>query len=309
MKKQMLPWLAAAGAVLTVLVVMVCLVLAKPQSTIGICYRDNTTQSLDRSSLEQRLMQQGYKLVTVDADGDQAKQIERIAQLKEKNCKALLVEPVMTAAAGELLTALEQTGLPAVLFGRWVDTAQAQPGIAWVGEDVTQAGRLQGQLLAELPEGGDLNGDGVVSCLILQGPEDHITAAAGAQALEKALADSPFVSQCIDIQYGDWSQESGRRLCKQALAAYGKDIEVVFCGSDAISRGALEAITDGGRTVNGDIYLIAVGEDKTAVHSYSGMVWRDREKMAQTVCDRLAAMLEGTPTEQITVLDYTVLTH
>ncbi len=312
MKKQILTWLITAGTVLAALVAILAIALTRPVNRIGICYRDNTAgeNKIARAVLEKTLAERGYQVITLDADGDQARQIEQIGQLQKKKCKGLLIEPVMSSAAAELLAAVDAAGLPTVLFGRAVEERllQQYPRIAWVGPDMTQPGAIQGQILAGLPQGGDLNGDGTVAYLVLQGPQEHISAAAGVQALQQTLADTS--AQCLSVQYGDWSQDSGRRLCKQELAAYGKDIEVVFCGSDSISRGALEAIDDGGRTVGTDIYLIGIGKDKTPAEQgdYTALVWLDTELAAGAVCDRLLALLAGTPGRQITEVPYTVVT-
>ncbi len=296
MKKSNLIWLSAAGVILAGLVIMLWLTLAKPANIIGICYRDDDDAL--KTVLQERLQEQGYEVIAVSADGDQARQTQLIEELKARNCQALLVEPVM--AVPELLTALEESGLPAVLFHRPVDAEllQEYPNIAWVGVDVAQTGFLQGQLASQLPDGGDLNGDGTVSYIVLQGPEDHVDTVLGVQSLQKAL--EPMVTECLSLSYGELTADSGRRLCKQELAAYGKDIEVIFCGSSTLTPGVLEAIADGGRTVNTDVYLFSVGEGDGC----TGTAWLDTEKLAFTAADTLLAKLRGEETEQITVVAY-----
>ncbi len=296
MKKSHLIWLSAAVVILAGLAIMLWLTLAKPTNIIGICFRDDDDTL--RTALEERLKEQGYEVITVSADGDQARQTRLIGELKERNCKALLVEPVM--AVPELLTALEESGLPAVLFHRPVEAEllQQYPDIAWVGTDAAQPGFLQGQLLSQLPDGGDLNGDGTISYIVLQGPEDHVDTVLGVQSLEKAL--EPMVTECLSLGYGELTADSGRKLCKEALAAYGKDIEVIFCGSGTLTQGVLEAIADGGRTVGTDVYLFTAGDGAGC----TGTARLDTELLAFTAADTLLAKLQGEPTEQITVVSY-----
>ncbi len=301
-KKQI--WIVLASALLVIVCILLVLGQEKPGDIIGICYRDNTTgeNRALRSLIEQKLTEQGYQVLSLDADGDQAKQLTQLTQLSQRNCKALLVEPVMSSATQELLQALDSTGLPTVLFGRPVDTAllQQYPKIAWAGVDVGEVGALQAQLAKSLPDGGDLNGDGEISCLVLQGPEDHRDSVVQYEALADALLESPYVF--LSVEYGELSVDGGRRLCKQALATYGKDMEVIFCGSEPIALGAMEAIADGGRTLEEDIYLISVGQKEAGV---SGTAYLDPEKLADTVTKILLSLLAGKETEQITVVSYT----
>lgn len=309
MKNPKIFWAIASVVVIALIVLILSFALAKTPDTIGICYRDNTTEDnrAIRTALENYLEEAGYRVISVDADGDQAKQITLLNELKDRKCKGLLVEPVMSAAAEDLIHALENTGLPAVLFRRDIDLLQSDSPIAWVGTDPAQPGILLAQMMASLPEGGDLNGDGVVSYIILQGNENHIDAVSCVYALENALAEGPFVAERLSLQYGDWTLESGRKLCKQELAVYGKDIEVIFCGNMQITRGAVEAIADGGRTVGKDIYLFGIGEERDLVSQEIGIAYLNPEQLAKAAADRLLSMIGGNQAENITVIPYTAL--
>ncbi len=307
MKKSMGLWIA--GALLILVILLLPLVLAKPAKAVGLCYCGNTTaeNKNTRESLERKLQKQGFQVFVVDADHDQAKQIEQIQEIAKRECEILIVEPVMSSAAAELLTVLDSTGLPAVLYGRQIDSQllQGHPKIAYVGIDAAQPGTIQAQMAISLPDGGDLNGDGNMSYLVIQGAEDHVDTVLGLQSLEAILSE--FDAQAVSVNYGDGTQDSGRKLCKQELAAYGKDIEVIFCGNEQIALGAAEAIANGGRTVGTDIYLFAVGEDKSLVDqgAYTGIAWMDPALLAQKLMDTAMAQLSGKTFQQVTVIPYT----
>lgn len=313
MKKMFWLWIAAAGLIIAIGITAILLLTGNQPDMIGICYRENSSEEnrAYRSAMEQRLKDQGYQVIVTDADGDQAKQLELIDELKKRDCQALIVEPVMSSAAEDLLNALAQSGLPAVLVNRYFDPQllQPYPQIAYVGIDPGQPGAVQGEMANELQDGGDLNGDGIVSYIVLQGPEDHIDAALRTQSLETALAESPLEIQRLSIGYGALTAESGQKLLRQELAAYGKDIEVVFCGNEQIAQGAADAIADGGRTVGKDIYLFSIGGEKGPVESgvYSGTAYLDPASQISAAVDAVAALLAGKPVEQITILPYTAV--
>ena len=317
MKKSVWIAIAAVSAVLLVVAGILFLLPQLNQPTrVGICYRsgEDLSGTQYHQSLEAALKAKGYELIVEDADNDQARQIEKIALLAERECDLLIVEPVMVTAAQELSAAINGTGLPVVLIGRQPDRslldecAQA----CYVGGETVAVGTLQGQMALALPQQGDINGDGVVSYIVIQGPEDHLDALA---ATESCAASLEADCQChrLSLSCGDWTYESGRQLCASQLAAYGKDIEVIFCGSDEMALGAIEAIADGGRTVGTDVYLFGAGGSQEALQSIqagtmSGTVSMNYEVQVQKVMEAVNAMLQQQSVQKQYIIQYTPVT-
>ena len=306
-----------AAAAFVILLAAILWLTSDRSDTVGICFRDSTCEenTAYRQQLKQELMQRGFEVISVDANLDQAKQLRQIAELAKKKCDVLLIEPVMESAAGELLTAIADVELPAVLFNRHIDTSllMGYSQIAYIGMEETQTGFLQAQMMEALPAGGDLNGDGIVSYYMLCGQQDHQDAVIRAQSFEKALLDSELVVQQLACDSGDWTQESGRRLCKAQLAALGKDIEVIVCGNDQMALGATQAIADGGRTVGKDIYLLAIGGEGDILNmihdgKISGTVYSDPAVQINVIAQTVFEKFHQQTVEQIQILPYTTVT-
>ena len=97
--------------------------------------------------------------------------------------------------------------------------------------------------------------------------------------------------------------DSGRKLCKQELAEFGKDIEVIFCGNDQMAIGAVQAIADGGRTVGKDVYLFGIDGEPDALElieegSITGTVARDTDKEIESIVKMVQDALSGENTEK-----------
>lgn len=316
MKKKI--WLIIAAALAVIALAAVILWLSADRTdTVGICYRDGGSQENApfRDALEQALKAKGLAVIVTDADGDQAKQLDQVRQLASEKCDVLLIEPVMTDAGQELLTALDSTGLPAVLMDRQIDQTllEKYPQISYIGTDETQSGQIQAQLLQGLPGGGDLNGDGTVCYMLLQGPQNHKDTLLRTQTFLQALSSSDVTAQQLSLCSGDWTADSGRKLTKQELAAYGKDIEVIVCGNGQMAIGAAQAITDGGRTVGTDVYLLAIdGEGETLKMIEAGMlsatVYSDPAARVKAVSETVLAKLSQEPAEYWQLLPYTAVT-
>lgn len=315
MKKRI--WIGLGAAVLAVSFLTVLLLKNKQPRIVGICYRDNISDANTayRTALEQELTDRGMQVFATDADGDQSKQLDLIAQLAGKKCDVLIVEPVMADAVEELKASLIRTDLPVVLCNREIESSilEACPKAVYIGMDTQQAGTLQGRMVLQLPDSGDINGDGIISYLMISGPEDHSRGVMQAQKAEEALSSGTLKADRVAMGYGDWSMDSGRIICKRELAAFGKDIEVVLCGNDQMAMGAIQAIADGGRTVGKDVYLFGMdGESETlnliAQGGMTGTVSKNDTAQIQRIADTAAEMLESIPTERKIILPYVAVT-
>lgn len=284
----------------------------KAANHVGICYREGSNQEHSdyRRQIENELKALGYTLTVTDGDNDQAKQLMKIEELAQQGCDLLLIEPVMTDGAKELLTAVDQTGLPAVLFNRQLDTSliKAHPRVAYIGYDDSNLVRQQVGMLKGMTDGGDINGDGIVCCMLLMGPSDLTLSK---QYDNYFSADPGF--QVLLAKNGEGTLESGRKHCKDGLAAYGKDIEVILCANHQIASGAREAIVSGGRTVGKDVYLLSIGgqsDDLTMVENgeVSGIVYRGRNAQIQAVVETVHAYLQAQLVDPITILPNTPVT-
>lgn len=226
---------------------------------VGVCMADGD-QAPYRNALEKALLREGYYVNFSDASGDQTRQHDQITEYIAQQYDILIVEPVMTVATDGILTRLKAAGMPVVLVGK--EPPEGVLDLWWracyVGFDKTRPGQLQGQIILNTPDHGDLNGDGQVACAILAGPEDHTDTLQHTQncmATLSAGADAVLLSTV----YSDNTQSRGKALTEGLLSTYGRDIEVLLCGSDDLALGALEALESYGRTVSQDIYVVGIG--------------------------------------------------
>ena len=130
--------------------------------------------------------------------------------------------------------------------------------ITYVGADARQSGTMQGQIVYDREDHGDLNGNGTVDYVMIMGDPENVDAQYRTEFSIKCLTDNGVQVNKLFEQRGDWMQENGQQLAATALAQFGKDIDVIFCNNDAMALGAYQAIVDAGRKVNEDILLLGV---------------------------------------------------
>lgn len=298
------------GAVLVLLVLAVILFFGVDwNKTVGICYRDDADPSnaAYRQVLEQSLAKEGYSVIVADADSDQARQLEQIGQMAQHQCDAIIVEPVMISAGEELSQAIAAAGTPCVLIGRQPESGAEN--IPCVISDTGTLGTLLGQMVAELPDSGDINGDGVVTYLLLHGTEQNTEGTRLTEGVTAAFSGNQIQPQLMSAVWGKWTKDGAQQACSQALAAYGKDIEVILCMNDAMALGVVDAIADGGRSVGADVYLYSIGGQEEACRAVqsgqmTGTLYTDLQQQADAVISAILAQLSGKEVRTVSRAEY-----
>lgn len=297
-----------SAVVITILLLILLLVGCGGPQEVGICVRDKDDSATAQlhQSLEQALTQAGYKVAVLDAGNDQAKQDQQIQELIEDKVDLLIVEPVMTVTAENTLQQAKDADVPLIFVNHAPERTvlDSWDKACYVGYDTAQPGALQGQMCLELPQQGDLNGDGVLSYVIIAGPEDHLDAQLRTQTCEAALAEGEMEAVSLATEYGVWTREDAQRKSAQLLARFGKDIEVIFCNSDVLALGAMDAIKDGGRTVGENVYLLGIDGDRQALlliksGDITGTVSLDVPEQTACVMSAAAELLAGKSVEKV----------
>ena len=86
------------------------------------------------------------------------------------------------------------------------------------------------------------------------GPRRHGSAVVRAEAARTVLREHGL-SVRGRVRFGSWSEGWGREATRALLESV-PDLDAVFCGSDQIARGVLDALREGGRAVPADVAVV-----------------------------------------------------
>ena len=287
---------------------------------VGVCiYKfDDAFMTTYRNKLQEILEGKGYEVTIVDGNNDQAKQNEQINTFITQGVDALIINPVMTSAADQIISTVKDADVPTVLINRepTADQMSAYDKLVYVGCDAAQSGKFQGELILDTENKGDINGDGKVSYIMIQGDPENIDAQLRTQYSVQALTDAGVEVEELDLQRGDWDRNKGQEIAQNDLAKFGDQIEVVFCNNDDMAIGALQAIQAAGRTVNKDIYLVGVDALDAALNevangNMTGTVLNDANGQATKAVECMEELLNGKTYEagsQSVYVDYVKVT-
>lgn len=277
---------------------------------VGVCiyeFSDNF-MTLFREELEDYLIDQGFSrenIIIVDAANNQETQTEQIDKFIADKVDVLIVNPVNTSFAETITNKAVKARIPLVYINREPDAAEEERwqdngwNVTYVGNDARQSGTFQGEMIIELGlETVDLNGDGVIQYIMVEGdPESNATRYRTEYSV-KALTDAGFQVECLSNQVGNWQQDQAQQIVADALEQYGNDIEVVFCNNDAMALGALQSIEAAGRTVGTDIFLVGVDALSEALENIlagkmTGTVFNDHITQSHMAADAAITFING----------------
>ena len=290
---------------------------------ISIYKFDDNFMTLYRTELERYLTEElGFKKENItiqDGKGDQAEQTNQIQNFIASGVDVMILNLVQASSAPQVTDMCKDAGIPVVYINREPDTAEEERwasdsiSATYVGADARQSGTYQGEEIVETANKGDINGDGKVSYIMVQGDPENVDAQYRTEYSIKALTDAGVEVEELLLQRGDWDQAKGQQIVQDALTQFGDKIEVVFCNNDAMALGALQAIDAAGRKVNEDIYLVGVDALTEAVQNITdgkmtGTVFNDYIGQAKTAADMAVKYLDGESVDPVNMVDYVKVT-
>ena len=267
-----------------------------------------------------------YEITMADGKNDMAEQTNQVQNFITQGMDVIILNLVQTSSADAVIDMVVDAGIPLVLInreplaydadGNTIDEAYEgilnNPTVCYVGADARQSGTFQGQMVLALDNKGDLNGDGKVSDIMIEGDPENIDAQYRTEFSVKALTDAGVEVEELFDQVGNWDQTKGQELCASALTQFGDKVEVVFCNNDAMALGAATAITAAGRTVGEDIYLYGVDALEEAVQlikegEMSGTVLNDAVGQSHAAVDVAVQLLNGEEIQNYYWVDYVMV--
>lgn len=269
-------------------------------------YNDNF-MTLFRNELEKYFKELGekdgntYNLEFQDGKNDQATQTEQLNNFIAQGKDLLIANLVDPTGADQIVLSAQSADIPVVLINREpsIETMELWPGkTTYVGVDARQSGVYQGEIIADLENHGDVNGDGVVKYIMIQGDAGNVDAEQRTKYSVETLDKTIKTEILGEPQRGNWDQAKGQEIAANALSQYGDDLEVIFSNNDGMALGAIQAINGAGRTVNKDIYIVGVDALPEVVEliskgEFTGTVLNDHFNQSHTAAEVAVKLLQG----------------
>ena len=198
----------------------------------------------------------GIKVVMeiVDAKGNQNTQNSQVDRFISLGYDAICVNMVDRSAASNIIGKAMDADMPVVFFNREPveEDMRRWEKLYYVGENAKESATLQGNILVDAyqrdPSSLDLNGDGKVSYVLLEGESSHQDSLIRTEWSIQTLKDGDVPLEKITGAIANWDRSQASAWMEQWLSDYPDEIEVVICNNDDMALGAADALDRKGNT-------------------------------------------------------------
>lgn len=180
-----------------------------------------------------------------ESQREQDKQIERYIAL---DYDVICVNLVDRTSAATIIDKASQKDIPLVFFNREPVEEDIFRGekVYYVGTDARESAVLEGGIITGLyekdPSLVDLNGNGVVDYVMLEGEMGHQDTIIRTEWSIKSLKEAGVPLEKVDGGIANFERSQAEALMEQWLLSYPDQIELVICNNDDMALGACDAM-------------------------------------------------------------------
>ncbi len=191
--------------------------------------------------------------IKVDLDISGAKDSQRMQNDQVKRYVSyaydvIVVNPVDRTNISSIIDMASEAGIPLIFFNREpvsVDIFR-ENDIYYVGSDAKMTAVMEGEIVADAykknPRSIDLNGDGIINYVMLEGEMGHQDAIIRTEWSTQTLIDNGLKINRLDSKTANWERSQAAVLMEQWLDDFGSDIELVLCNNDDMALGAADTL-------------------------------------------------------------------
>lgn len=291
----------------------------KTSIRIGVSlYRgDDTFINNLRSVLEQKAkeyeQETGIK-VTLDiqeAKGNPNTQNNQVERFISLGCDVLCINPVDRTSASAMIDKAIAAKIPVIFFNRQPveEDMNRWDELYYVGADAKESAVLQGEIIVDIyqknPEQLDINNDGVISYVLLEGESSHQDSLIRTEWSIKTLQEAGVPIEKITGGIANWERSQASALMEQWLDSDEDKIELVISNNDDMALGAIDAIERLGVQRINLVGIDATNPGKEAVVAGKllGTVESDKDQYAGTIFRIAAAKAMSEPLDEDIVLE------
>ena len=246
------------------------------------------------------------EFVFQDGQKNQGTQTDQINNVVAQGVDGIMLNIVDISAASTAMETIKASGIPTIFFNRDMTaslTDEDLDNFFFVGTNAPEAGVMQGEILTELWNAGDMdrNGNGKLDYVMLNGGLDNPEAQARTEFSVKTLEENGIEVNEVAFQDAKWDTNQAKTAMDTWLQTSKDDIDAVIANNDGMAIGAISALQAVGmNTGSADDNIVVVGVDATdqAVAeidkgTMSGTVKQDAEGMAKALVDTIKNKFNG----------------
>ncbi len=203
----------------------------------------------------------GYQLDFVDANGDQAKQIEAIKTFIKNKVQAIVLAPVVETGWDDALKEAKSANIPVVIVDRMIKTNDDSLYACWVGSNFKAEGENSIDWLVKYMDSKGKGSDNH-NVVMLQGTMGASAEIGRTEGVHEGLSKHPNYKIVFE-KSGNFTKEEGKQVMEEYLKT-SKDFDILISQNDDMTFGAIEALKEAGLNPGTDVTIISFDGVKDA---------------------------------------------
>jgi D-xylose transport system substrate-binding protein len=195
----------------------------------------------------------GFEAVVVSADNNPQTQTAKVENLLSRGVKALVIQPVNSEAAANLVKLAHEDKVPVVAYDRLIANA---PVDFYVTQDSYKVGVLQAEAAVKATKGKG-------QYVILMGQAGHSVANEITRGNLDVLKKYPDIKVVVQKNHENWSPALALTTVENALSQYKNNIQAVLANNSGMANAAVQALNE--QKLTGQVFVAGADADLSAV--------------------------------------------
>ncbi len=207
----------------------------------------------DQAFFKEEAERLGFIPVMVSAENNAQTQTAKVENLIAQGVSALVIQPVNSKAAANLVKMAHMDKIPVVAYDRLIEEA---PVDFYVTQDSFKVGVLQAEAAVQATHGKG-------NYVILMGQAGHSVANEITRGVMSVLGKYPEIKVVVQRNHDSWSSSLAMATVENALTQYKNKIDAVLANNSGMAHGAVQALHEQGLT--GKVFVAGADADLASI--------------------------------------------
>ncbi len=255
----------------------------------------------DKALFMARVEALGAQILFDSSSNDELTQLRQVEKMLEEGVHVLVLQPVNTGTAGNLVRLAHEKGIKVVGYDSML---QDGPLDIMVMQDSWAVGTLQGQAMLKWFEEKKGKIEGNIA-LIMGQPEDSNAAAMSSGALE-IIKNNPGLKLVAQRSHLDWSPDLARETTETLLVKFNNKIDAFICNNSGLASGVIAALAIEGLADSEEVFVAGSDADLLNIQyivqgKQTVDIWKKIKPLAYRAAE-IALLLAKNPDKAVTDL-------
>ncbi|HVK60031.1 MAG TPA: substrate-binding domain-containing protein [Bdellovibrionales bacterium] len=195
----------------------------------------------------------GFEAIIVSAENNAQTQTAKVENLLSQGVKALVIQPVNSKAAANLVNMAHEDKVPVVAYDRIISDVGVD---FYVTQDSFKVGVLQGEAAVKAT-GGKGN------YVILRGQAGHSVANDITSGIYSVLKKYPAIKVVMEKSHDAWSASAALATVENALTQNKNKIDAILANNSGMANGAVQALA--AQSLTGKVFVAGADADLASI--------------------------------------------